>query len=363
MSSIQLRGVSKAYEVPVLRDVDLSVPDGEITALLGASGSGKTTLLRIIAGFEPADAGVVTLGDVVVDDGTRRVRPQHRGVGYVPQDAALFPHLSVAANVGFGLARKQRHTVESLLCTVGLTGLGHRYPHQLSGGQQQRVAVARALAIEPRIVLLDEPFGSLDAQLRETVRLDVMRILAESGTTTLLVTHDQDEAMSAADRVAMIEDGQVLAHRAPRQLYDRPRSPRAAASLGLANLLPGRWCPVGIDCALGVLPPADGCASRSDGTCTILIRPEQLLVSARSTTGVPARVTRVRFHGGTTLLDLATLDDGTALIAQVTGAEAATCRVDDTVRVRVSGTPHLWWDDSETTEGRGVQQATHSDTP
>jgi iron(III) transport system ATP-binding protein len=195
MTQLAVTGLTKAFGGrPVLTDVDLDVPEGSLTAILGPSGSGKTTLLRIIVGFEHADGGMVTLGGTVVDGPGAHVPAERRRIGYVPQEGCLFPHLTVAANVGFGLPRRDRRTqaIGDLLDAVGLAGLGGRYPHQLSGGQQQRVALARALAIKPSLVLLDEPFGSLDANLRASIRADVRRLLTEAGATAVLVTHDQD---------------------------------------------------------------------------------------------------------------------------------------------------------------------------
>jgi iron(III) transport system ATP-binding protein len=213
MSAIELRGVAKSFgATPVLSDVELTIPEGSVTAVLGVSGSGKTTLLRLIAGFERIDAGTIAIGGRMLDDGRRSIGPQHRGVGYVPQDGALFPHLTALGNVAFGLARRERSAARDLLELVGLAGLERRFPHQLSGGQQQRVALARALAIRPRVMLLDEPFSSLDAPLRAGLRRDVAKILAGAATTTVLVTHDQREARALADRIAVLEDGCMLAH-------------------------------------------------------------------------------------------------------------------------------------------------------
>ena len=212
---------------------------GSFTAVLGASGSGKTTLLRVIAGFERIESGVVRLGTTVFDDGRTSLPPERRRIGYVPQDGALFPHLRVAANVGFGLPRSSRRKVGALLEAVGLTGLERRYPHQLSGGQQQRVALARALAIEPEVVLLDEPFSSLDAAMRASVRQEVAQILRARGTTTVLVTHDQDEALSMAERVAVLADGRIVANARPEELYRSPLDADLAGFVGEANLLPG----------------------------------------------------------------------------------------------------------------------------
>ena len=226
MRDLTVHGVEKSFAGQhVLRGVELVVPHGSFTAILGASGSGKTTLLRVVAGFERPDAGEVRLGDEVVDDsGHRFVASEHRRIGYVPQEGALFPHLSVGRNVGFGLARRgnRRERIDELLELVGLSGYRRRYPHQLSGGQQQRVALARALAIEPEIVLLDEPFSSLDAALRASVRNDVLAVLQRAGTTSILVTHDQDEALSMADQVAVLRHGVIAQLDTPSGLYGVP---------------------------------------------------------------------------------------------------------------------------------------------
>ncbi len=225
MRQLSVAGLHKAFGAhPVLTGLDLDVPAGSLTAILGPSGSGKTTLLRLLAGFERADAGSIMIGDRTVDGPGVHVPPERRQIGYVPQEGGLFPHLSVAANVGFGLPARQRRgpRTEELLAAVGLAGMGNRYPHQLSGGQQQRVALARALAIRPEIVLLDEPFASLDAHLRASVRADVQQICQTAGTTAILVTHDQDEALSMADRIAVLRDGRIVQYAAPQDLYSRP---------------------------------------------------------------------------------------------------------------------------------------------
>ncbi len=257
MTSLQIQGVTKAFgPQAVLEGVDLDVPEGSLTAILGPSGSGKTTLLRIIAGFERADAGSVTLGDRVVDDGRARFVPiEQRGIGYVPQEGALFPHLSVGKNVAFGLDRSVRRSgkVSELLEMVGLGGLAKRFPHQLSGGQRQRVALARALAIEPGLVLLDEPFSSLDASLRSSVRADVQDVLRRAGTTAILVTHDQDEALSISDHVAIIRKGCIGQIDSPHDLYAHPADPELAAFLGEGNLLDGVVQGRSVVTALGTL--------------------------------------------------------------------------------------------------------------
>ena len=295
----------------VLTGLNLDVPAGSLTAILGPSGSGKTTLLRVLAGFEHADSGTVRIGSAVADGPGVFLPPERRRIGYVPQEGSLFPHLTVAANVTFGLSRRQwgrdrrSKRCAELLEAVGLGGLDRRYPHQLSGGQQQRVALARALAIAPEVVLLDEPFASLDAHLRASVRADVKRLLKQSGTTAVLVTHDQDEALSTADRVAVLRDGGIAQCAAPQELYCRPVDADMARFIGEANLIPGILNGSSVQTLLGLLavtgtdPAEDGAgagASRngSDGPAhrpaMVLIRPEQveLVPAAPGTPGTQA---------------------------------------------------------------------------
>ncbi|MGA9285595.1 MAG: ABC transporter ATP-binding protein [Solirubrobacteraceae bacterium] len=299
MSAIELKGVAKSFgPTAVLTDIDLTVPPGSITAVLGASGSGKTTLLRLISGFERLDRGEISIGGLVVDDGRRSVRPQHRGVGYVPQDGALFPHLTVHKNVGFGISRAERSTVAELLELVDLTGLEHRYPHQLSGGQQQRVALARALAIRPSVVLLDEPFSSLDASLRAELGRDVARILASAATTTVLVTHDQDEALALADRIAVLREGRVLASSDPRSLYRDPPDLHTAMSIGEANILAAVIHDELAVCALGTVPLRVNGRAKANGPAQLLLRPEQITLHPQpKADAVQAIVVEMRYHG------------------------------------------------------------------
>jgi iron(III) transport system ATP-binding protein len=289
MRQLSITGLHKAFGThPVLTGLDLEVPAGAFAAILGPSGSGKTTLLRLLAGFEQADAGSIMIGDRVVDGPGTHVPPERRQIGYVPQEGALFPHLSVAANVGFGLPPRERRgpRTAELLESVGLAGLGRRYPHQLSGGQQQRVALARALAIRPEVVLLDEPFASLDAHMRASVRADVQQICLAAGITALLVTHDQDEALSMADRVAVLRDGRIVQYAEPQDLYTRPADPALARFIGDANLVEGRLVEAGgpgfVLTMLGRLPvePSSPAATSASGLVTVLIRPEQLEITA-----------------------------------------------------------------------------------
>ncbi|HEY8626435.1 MAG TPA: ABC transporter ATP-binding protein [Solirubrobacteraceae bacterium] len=306
MSTIDLRCATKRFgETVVLTGVDLSVPTGSITAVLGASGSGKTTLLRLIAGFEQLDAGSLMIGDRILDDGRRAVAPQHRGVGYVPQEGALFPHLTVTGNIAFGLSRAERGKVKELLELTGLAGLHKRYPHELSGGQQQRVALARALAVSPDVVLLDEPFSALDAPLRADLRRDVARILAETGTTTVLVTHDQDEALGLADQIALLADGRVLAAAAPRALYRDPPDAGTAASIGEVNILPAQASGAYARCVLGMIAIRSNGSSPVEGPSRLLLRPEQLVIRlSAAEQATPATVVEVQYQGHDALAHL-----------------------------------------------------------
>jgi iron(III) transport system ATP-binding protein len=322
MSAIDLRSATKRFgETAVLTGVDLTVPVGSITAVLGASGSGKTTLLRLIAGFETLDSGTLKIADSVVDDGSRAAAAQHRGIGYVPQDGALFPHLTVRGNIAFGLPREKRGTIGELLDLVGLTTLEARFPHQLSGGQQQRVALARALAVRPAVVLLDEPFGALDASLRGELRRDVARILAETHTTTVLVTHDQDEALALADQIALLADGTVIAAAEPRRLYRDPPGPDAAASTGEINVLPTQTSGDHARCALGAIPIAPHRWGALQGTARLLLRPEQLRVSlTEHDATTPAVVVEVQYYGHDALAHLRVdHSDVPVLLARIPG--------------------------------------------
>jgi len=343
MSLIELRGVAKRFgATPILTDVDLAVASGSVTAVLGPSGTGKTTLLRLIAGFERLDSGSIEIGGRVMDDGRHAVRPQHRGVGYVPQDDALFPHLTVSGNVGFGLPRGQRDRVPELLDLVGLGGLERRYPHQLSGGQQQRVALARALAIKPSVVLLDEPFGSLDASLRAGLRQDVARILKDTAATTILVTHDQGEALAFADQIAVLDGGRIVASAQPRALYHDPPHAAAAMSIGDANLLVARIHAGRAVCALGSLEVKLHADVAADRPCRLLLRPEQLLLRLQPTLGATrAVVVGIQYHGHDALAHIK-LDQGAGdtLLARIPG-DLATAPGDE-VWVEVAGVVNAW---------------------
>ncbi|MUL44977.1 ABC transporter ATP-binding protein [Mycobacterium sp. CBMA293] len=317
MSAVVVQHARKSYgRMPVLDGLDLDIPAGSITAVLGASGSGKTTLLRSIAGFERLDAGTIAIGDRVVDDGANWTHAQHRGVGYVPQDGGLFPHLRVRANIAFGLRRRDAARVAELVDMLGLIGLENRFPHQLSGGQRQRVALARALAPRPSLVLLDEPFASLDAALRIHLRQYVAQVLHDVGATAIVVTHDRDEAFTMADQIAVLCDGRIAGVGSPRQLYNAPPDAHVARFLGAANLLPGKVVAGELHCAV----PIYDRLGFDDGAYTVLLRPEHLSVALEVADGAEARVAAVAYQGATIALTLRMEDEPTAeLVAEVSG--------------------------------------------
>ncbi|MGH3796612.1 MAG: ABC transporter ATP-binding protein [Pseudonocardiaceae bacterium] len=336
MTQLSLTAVAKTFgKVQVLRGVDLQVPGGELTAVLGPSGCGKTTLLRLVAGFETPDAGTITIGDRVVCEGHRGLAPERRHVGYVAQEGALFPHLTVAGNITFGLprsARRARARVAELLELVGMEpDHARRYPHQLSGGQQQRVALARALAPRPSLVLLDEPFSALDAGLRAETRRTVVDALAASGTTAVLVTHDQSEALSVAHRVAIMRDGRLVQTAAPAELYTTPADAGVAGFVGEAVMLPGAVTDRFADCALGRVQVR---RSGPTGQANLMIRPEQIVIHS-SGAGVPARVEECTYYGHDATVTLRLAGSGTMVSSRCAGH--ALPRPGDEVTLTVDG--------------------------
>jgi iron(III) transport system ATP-binding protein len=310
---LEITGLAKAFgAAPVLRDVSFAVPPGSLTAILGASGSGKTTLLRLIAGFEAPDAGEIGLDGALLARGPKILPPERRAIGYVAQEGALFPHLNVADNITFGLPRAERrarHRVAALLDLLDLPrGFADRAPQELSGGQQQRIALARALAPNPKLVLLDEPFSALDAGLRAETRQAVAAALKAAGATAILVTHDQEEAFSMAARVGVLQNGVLAQLSAPERLYRRPTSAALADFLGEAVFLPGRAAAGQVDCALGTLGLADRAAQ---GAVQVMVRPEQIKVFDAAGNGrVAAFVRGATFFGHDALVRLAVPEAG-----------------------------------------------------
>jgi iron(III) transport system ATP-binding protein len=271
-----LRLTKRFGEVVAVDSANLDVVDGEFLGVLGPSGCGKTTLLRLIAGFERPDDGGIEIGGRAVAGPRRNDPPERRRIGMVFQESALFPHLDVAGNIGFGLPSRARSArVAELVALVGLAGLQRRMPHELSGGQQQRVALARALAPDPALILLDEPFSSLDATLRTQLRGEVREILRSAGATAVFVTHDQAEALEISDRVAVMRAGRIEQVSSPDELYLRPINRFVAGFVGEANLLPGHVRGGQVHTLVGRFRTPD--RSLADGDrAEVLLRPEQL---------------------------------------------------------------------------------------
>jgi iron(III) transport system ATP-binding protein len=296
--AIRLHGISKHYAntpAPAVDALTLDVQPGTLLALLGPSGCGKSTTLRLIAGLEVPDAGDIWLAGRHVTSTRGQVPPETRRVGMVFQDYALFPHLTIGENIAFPLNRmpaaKRRQRVAELLKMAGLDGLEQRYPHELSGGQQQRVALARALAADPAVVLLDEPFSNLDAALRIQTREEVRAILKAAGMTTILVTHDQEEALSVADRVAVMRNGILLQEGPPREIYLQPAMLQVATFVGEANVLPGEAHGDTVQCVLGQF----SLQQQAYGPVHVLLRPE--VIGVQPAPDGPACIERVTFFG------------------------------------------------------------------
>lgn len=339
-AALECHHLSKSFgAVQAVRDVSLTVNDGEFITLLGPSGCGKTTTLRLIAGFELPERGKIALHGRVVTENGSGLPPEKRQIGMVFQDYALFPHLNVGDNVAFGLRSNRQEKaarVDEMLALVGLEGLAARMPHELSGGQQQRVALARALAPQPDLVLLDEPFSNLDAALRVRVRTEVRAILKTAGVTVVFVTHDQEEALSLSDRVAVMFEGKIAQFDASQTVYHRPADREVAAFVGESNFIPAQADGTTAHSALGKIT----LDAPSHGNVEVLIRPEMIALSADGESGVLAEVGWVEFYGPAQRVELKLIsDDGTrhsaSLLARFDTTEII--RPGDIVRVGVRG--------------------------
>ena len=328
---LAVSNLSKRFgSVVAVDSVSLELKKGAFLALLGPSGCGKTTFLRMLAGFERPDSGTITLGGQVLEDARSHLPPEKRHVGLVFQEYALFPHMDVAANIGFGVDgrsnRKQK--VQEMLELVGLSGLGKRMPHELSGGQQQRVALARTLAAEPGLVLLDEPFSNLDPTLRARVRGEVWGILREFGATAIVVTHDQEEAFSLPGLVGVMLEGRLHQVDSPLHIYQEPVNRAVAAFVGDANFLPGERRNGSVSWLFGPFA-----SPGVDGPVDVMVRPEDLVIEESGP--VTATVAETEFFGRDQVIVL-TLGDGVSIrVRQLRGVELVSGQ---RVGLRVTGT-------------------------
>jgi len=310
VSDVVVQSASVTYgSMLAVDDVSLSIQSGELIAVLGPSGCGKTSLLLALAGLLPLRSGTISVGARELSSASRTTPPEKRGIGWVPQEASLFPHLSVGENIGYAIPRGRGRAarVEELAALVGLGALTGRAPNQLSGGQAQRVALARALASHPDVLLLDEPFAALDTQLRTALRREVAELLRSEGTTSVLVTHDQEEALTLADRVAVLRDGRLEQFGTPEEIYQHPATDWVAGFVGDVVEVEGRWRAGRVSCTFGNVEaaaigftPADGDAVR------LMLRPEWIVprpdLLATVAAGADARVASISYAGHDAML-------------------------------------------------------------
>jgi iron(III) transport system ATP-binding protein len=306
----------------VIADLSFDLGQGEIASLLGPSGCGKTTLLRAIAGLVQPASGTIRFGSQLMGVSSVVLPPHKRGTGYVPQQGALFPHLTVAKNIAFGLDRKTHTKAEiseitrDMIGLIGMKGMEERLPSHLSGGQQTRVALARALAIKPKLVLLDEPFSALDAVLRDELRTEVVGLLRELGSTAILVTHDREEALVSSDRVILMRDGKVAQNGTPEEVYEAPISPEIAASTGDVLILPARRTSNG-DTHYPLSPGSNADAGIETGY--VVIRPEEIGVSAILDQGIEGSLINIDYYGHDAMLTVSVTKSLMPIKARVTG--------------------------------------------
>lgn len=315
--AIRCQGLSKKFgEIVAVDNVNLALPEGRFLALLGPSGCGKTTTLRLLAGFEPLDSGEIEIGGRTVGKPGLHLPPEQRSVGMVFQEYALFPHMTVADNVAYGIPKgvNKAKRVDEVLHLVGLPEVKKRMPFELSGGQQQRIALARALAPRPALILLDEPFSNLDAALRSQVRAEVRQILRQAQATAIFVTHDQEEALSLADEVAVMMDGHLVQTDTPQKLYRRPINKQVATFLGNANFLPGQAGEGQVVCELGSF--ATTCIHT--GQVEVMLHPEDVLLTPNPT-GL-AQIVEREYYGHDQLLKVR-LASGRYLYSRLLGSE------------------------------------------
>ena len=306
----------------IISDLSFDLAQGEIASLLGPSGCGKTTLLRAIAGLIQPTSGTIRFGSQLVGVSSVVLPPHKRGTGYVPQQGALFPHLNVAKNIAFGLDRNTytkseiTEITQEMLGLIGMKGMDERLPSQLSGGQQTRVALARALAIKPKLILLDEPFSALDAVLREELRTEVVGLLRELGSTAILVTHDREEALVSSDRVILMRDGKVAQNGTPEEVYETPISPEIAASTGDVLILPAEQSANGQ--TLYSLSQ-DGVSQSASAAGYVVIRPEEIRVSTSADLGIEGSLVHIDYYGHDAMLTVKVAHSSTPIKARVAG--------------------------------------------
>ena len=323
MTSLSISHLSvKLGEREIISDLSFDLRQGEIASLLGPSGCGKTTLLRAIAGLIQPTSGTIRFGSQLVGVSSVVLPPNKRGTGYVPQQGALFPHLNVAKNISFGLDRelytkKQISEItEEMINLIGLPGFENRLPSQLSGGQQTRVALARALAIKPKLILLDEPFSALDAVLRDELRSEVVGLLRKLGSTAILVTHDREEALVSSDRVILMRSGRVVQDGTPEEVYEAPISPEIAASTGDVLVLGAQQLTDGqTRYPLSLI----GIAEAGSDTGYVVIRPEEIQVSSTPVDGIEGSLIHIDYYGHDAMLTVEVLNSPTPIKARVVG--------------------------------------------
>lgn len=323
MTSLSISHLSvKLGEREIISDLSFDLRQGEIASLLGPSGCGKTTLLRAIAGLIQPTSGTIRFGSQLVGVSSVVLPPNKRGTGYVPQQGALFPHLNVAKNISFGLDRelytkKQISEItEEMINLIGLPGFENRLPSQLSGGQQTRVALARALAIKPKLILLDEPFSALDAVLRDELRSEVVGLLRKLGSTAILVTHDREEALVSSDRVILMRSGRVVQDGTPEEVYEAPISPEIAASTGDVLVLGAQKL---TDGQTRYPLSLSGIGEAGSDTGYVVIRPEEIAVSSTSVDGIEGSLIHIDYYGHDAMLTVEVLNSPTPIKARVVG--------------------------------------------
>lgn len=323
MTSLSISHLSVSLgERAIISDLSFDLRQGQIASLLGPSGCGKTTLLRAIAGLIQPTSGTIRFGSQLVGVSSVVLPPNKRGVGYVPQQGALFPHLNVAKNISFGLDRelyskKQISEItEEMINLIGLPGFENRLPSQLSGGQQTRVALARALAIKPKLILLDEPFSALDAVLRGELRGEVVGLLRQLGSTAILVTHDREEALVSSDRVILMRSGRVAQDGTPEEVYEAPISPEIAASTGDVLILPAKQL---ADGQTHYPLSRNGLTEPGGDNGYVVIRPEEIAVSSDSVDGIEGSLIHIDYYGHDAMLTVEVINSPTPIKARVVG--------------------------------------------